>query len=165
VTTRVAVPSHGTSIFAGAFDIEGGCGTAVNSANAINCNQLMLASLGLDPSLGARHECIPVGKISNMTSDTTNLMPATAMELKDNYCLFKGIMWTTCFAHSIGLDIIVPNNQPAIVPLIRRLRRHAVQIASIIRRGAANELVATCVPDCICWCSRDACANKLIILV
>jgi hypothetical protein len=87
--SAVTTGSHGTSIFVGAFDIEGGGGTAVNSANAIN--QLMLASLGLDPSLGASHECVPLGKISNMTSDTTNFLPTAAMELKDNYRLFKAM--------------------------------------------------------------------------
>jgi hypothetical protein len=89
-----------------------------------------------------------------MTSDTTNVMPATALELKYNCHLSIGMTWTPCFAHSIELDI---NNQPAIV----RLPCHVVQTASKFGRGAANKLVATLLPNFMCWCFQNARSNKL----
>jgi hypothetical protein len=37
-----------------------------------------------------------------MTSDTTNLMPATAKKLREDYPLFKNMIWVPCSPHVLG---------------------------------------------------------------
>jgi hypothetical protein len=100
--TAITAGSQGDSAFVGCFDIESGVETATVRAAAIN--RCMLSALGLDPDLGKHHGDIPRGKIAGMTSDTTNVMPATAKALL-GYDLFKDMIWTPCSDHTLSLFI------------------------------------------------------------
>ena len=44
-----------------------------------------------------------------MTSDTTNLMPATAKKLAENYTLVEDMVWTGCSCHLFSLQSCLVN--------------------------------------------------------
>jgi hypothetical protein len=84
----ITTGKQGTSYFVGTFEITTGPESAVNQAKAVHAT--LLSALGLDPALHPDNRTIPFGKVAAMTSDTTNVMPATAKELA-RYPLCQGL--------------------------------------------------------------------------
>jgi hypothetical protein len=70
--------------------------TAANSAVAVNA---CLSDL-LEVSPGARMP-LQQGKVAGVTSDTTNVMPATVRELRQ-MPLFEGCIWVPCGCHGMN---------------------------------------------------------------
>jgi hypothetical protein len=89
-----------SSCLAGTFEITSGSESAVNQAQALYAT--LLSALGLDATLPADDPSIPLGKVAAMTSDTTNVMLATAKELA-LYPLYHNMFWVPCAAHELGL--------------------------------------------------------------
>jgi hypothetical protein len=50
---------------------------------------------------GSAAEALPVSKVAGVTSDTTNVMPATMREL-GRLPIFKGCIWVTCACHVLN---------------------------------------------------------------
>jgi hypothetical protein len=72
----------------------------MNQAQALHAT--LLSALGLDATLPADDSSIPLGKVAATTSDTTNVMPATAKELA-LYPLCHDTFWVPCAVHELGL--------------------------------------------------------------
>jgi hypothetical protein len=77
---------QGESRFIGCFDIEKGEESAENQAGALNLN----------PCLNPRDDSIPERKVAAVTTDTTNVMPATVRHLGSNCRLFLNCFWVPC---------------------------------------------------------------------
>jgi hypothetical protein len=146
----VTAGMQGTSYLAGTFEITRGSESAVNQAHAQHAT--LLSALGLDATLPADDSSIPFGKVAALTSDTTNVMPATAKELS-LYPLCHIMFWAPCAAHELGLFL----KDKMKIQNIKAFLGKAGRIASIFKSGAANKLISTCaLPPvltypCSCW--------------
>jgi hypothetical protein len=133
----ITTGKQGTSYFVGTFEITKGPESAENQAKAVHAT--LLSAMGLDPALHPDDTSIPHGTVAAMTSDTTNVMPATAKELA-RYPLCHGLFWVPCAAHELGLFLKDQTN----VPEIKMFLRQAGRIASIFKSGAPNKLLSSC---------------------
>lgn len=98
--------------------------------------------MGLDESLPPEHDAIPRARVAIMTSDTTNVMPATARELQ-KYPLCEGMIWVPCTPHALNLYLV---DQLAI-PSFKVLLQHAKQIVTVFRSGAFHKIFLTFARD------------------
>jgi hypothetical protein len=140
----VTAGSHGSSAFLGCYDIAEGVESADKKAAAINNS--VLAVIGCDPDLGARHPDIPKGKVAAMTSDTAKVMPATARELATNYDLCAGMVWIPCACHVLNLFLV---DQMKIYS-IKMLLKRGNAIVNTFRQGSARKLFLLCVSHRLC---------------
>jgi hypothetical protein len=131
---------QGESLFIGCFDIEKGGESAENQAMALH--KSALAALNLNPCLNLDDDAIPEGKVAAITTDTTNVMPATVRHLGANYKLFLNCFWVPCFAHNMALFMA---DQVKIDKIKDTLRR-AKSVAMAFKVGSLNKLLAMCVP-------------------
>jgi hypothetical protein len=133
----VTAGMQGTSCLAGTFEITRGSESAVNQAHSLHAT--LLSALGLNATLPADDTSIPHGKVAAMTSDTANVMPATAKELAQ-YPLCHNMFWVPCAAHELGLFL----KDQMKIQNIKAFLGKAGRIASIFKSGAANKLISTC---------------------
>jgi hypothetical protein len=128
----------GLSAFIGAYDLNAGEESAVKHADAIHAQ--LLSALGLDPDLDKYSPEIPVGKVCNMTSDTTALMPAIGRVLQEEYPLCKDMTWTPCLPHMLNLYI---GDQSCIMAIAECLSFNK-KITLTFKQGAARKLLVMC---------------------
>jgi hypothetical protein len=107
--------------------------TAANSAVAVNaCTQQLL---GLSPT-GSAAEALPVSKVAGVTSDTTNVMPATVRELA-RLPIFKGCIWVPCACHVLNSFLL---DQVKQVEQIKELLVLAKGIVDVFRVQAFRRI-------------------------
>jgi hypothetical protein len=73
-----------------------------------------------------------------MTSDTTNLMPATAMKLRGEYPLFKNMLWVPCSPHVLSLFL---QDQAKSIPSIKHHLSDSKDIYTVFGSGAPKKVM------------------------
>jgi hypothetical protein len=107
--------------------------TAANSAVTVNaCNQQLL---GVSP-ISRAAQALPVSKMVGMTSDTTNVMPATVREL-GRLPLFKGCIWVPCACHGLNSFLL---DQVKQVEQTKKLLVLANRVADVFRVQAFHRV-------------------------
>jgi hypothetical protein len=91
--------------------------------------------MGLDENLPHDSIMIPRARVAVMTSDTTNVMPATARELL-SYPMCEGMIWVPCISHVLNLFLV----DQLTISSFKLLLQHSKQIVSVFRAGAFHKL-------------------------
>jgi hypothetical protein len=128
VALCISVP--GEQFFANAYE-NWREDTAANSAVAVNA---CLSDL-LEVSPGPRRP-LQQGKVAGVTSDTTNVMPATVRELSQ-MSLFKGCIWVPCGCHVMISYLLGQVKQ---VQAIKQLLALAKGIVDVFRIQAFRKI-------------------------
>jgi hypothetical protein len=110
----------------------------------------LLETLGFKRTLSTEDKVYPKHKVSVFTSDTTNLMPATARALR-TYPLFGGLVWIPCFSHIANL-LLIDQLQ---IACIAALLAHSKQITKTFRAGLFRKLFMMCVSLSCCTPSKN----------
>jgi hypothetical protein len=98
----------GSTLFAGCCEAKDGKETAQVLADDIH--NAMLDALGFDSHLAADDDCLQVGKIANMTTDTASVMSSTARILSSSDRLLQGMTWMPCMCHVLNLFVVDQEN-------------------------------------------------------
>jgi hypothetical protein len=85
---------------------------------------------------------IPVGKVANLTTDTTAVMRATATVLTTKYPLFHGLLWTPCSYHVLNLYL---QDQHKKVDSVKGVLAKGKLVALLFHNGAMRRLFIRCV--------------------
>jgi hypothetical protein len=105
-------------------------------------HKCILESMGLNTGLSNNNEAYPVRKVSVFTTDTTNLMPATARVLS-SMLMCQGLVWVPCFSHCANLLLL----DQLEVGCFAELLAHSRQITSLFRNSNNfRKLFLSCVP-------------------
>jgi hypothetical protein len=137
ITAITGGPSD-SSLFLSSFELSER-ETAVAVAPAIHA--CFLESMGLPANLSSTHESYPNQKVSVFTTDTTNLMPATARELREKFVMFRGMLWLSCFCHCANLFLL----DQLKVPCFSDFLAHSRQITATFRNSNNfRKLFLTC---------------------
>jgi hypothetical protein len=99
----------------------------------------LLETLGCKATLSTTDQAYPKHKVSVFTSDTTNLMPATARALRA-YPLLSGLIWIPCFSHIANLLLLDQLQATCIAALLA----HCKQITNTFRAGLFRKLFMMC---------------------
>jgi hypothetical protein len=108
---------------------------------AAEIHSVVLASLGLSPSLPPDDASIPEYKVCNMTTDTAAVMSKAAAILSKDYRLFKGMAWTPCSCHVLNLFLVDQEKQ---FRTIKALLARGKLVISIFRNSAPRRLFQRC---------------------
>ena len=128
--------SPGISALLNAYETHG-ADNAENTAIAIiDC---VLSAMGHDPDMPTEHASFPTAKVSVITTDTTNMMPAMARLLAEHpLCL--GAVWARCFAH-VGNLLLLDQLK---VHSVGQLLAHCTQAVRVFRIPAIRKLFLMC---------------------
>jgi hypothetical protein len=138
VTAITGGPSD-CSLYLSSFELSG---PETADAIAPAVHQCFLESIGLPVSLSQTDSRYPKFKVSMFTTDTTNLMPATAKELSKKFDMFLGMLWISCFSHCANLLLL----DQLKVPCFADLLAHARQITTTFRNSNNfRKLFLSCV--------------------
>lgn len=66
-------------------------------------HKVALQSLGMSPDLACDDPSIPASKVSNITTDSANVMQSTTDYLTQDYSLFKDMTFSPCSVHWLNL--------------------------------------------------------------
>jgi hypothetical protein len=122
--------------------------------------------MGLDEDLPPDSSKIPRSRVAVMTSDTTNVMPATARELL-SYPLCEGMIWVPCISHVLNLFLV----DQLTIPSFKLLLQHSKQIVTTFRTGAFHKLFLKFTRDALSrlhlpvktrWCSFSDMLRSLL---
>lgn len=92
--------------------------------------------MDLKEDLAPDDERIPRARICIMTSDTTNVMPATARELAEKYPLCESMLWVPCTSHILNLYLV----DQLQITSFKLLLQHAKQIVLVLRSGVFHKM-------------------------
>lgn len=139
------------------------CITAAESQDAVtsaqHISQCLLQCLGLDTSLPRDHPSIPAGKVANLTTDTANVMPATARELR-KYKLFTGLTWTPCSCHVLNLFLL---NQVEKCSQVKSCIASGRVIVDVFSTGGVHKIFARYASNSpIVCCYLQLCSHALL---
>jgi hypothetical protein len=98
-----------STFLVGCYEAKDGKGTAKVLADEIH--KVKLDALDFDSHLAAEDDCLPVGMISNITTDTALVISSTARILNSNYRLVQGMIRTPCMCHVLNLNTSVSVTQ------------------------------------------------------
>ena len=134
--TAITTGNAGTAIYLNSYE-NLGSDTADVGAEALH--DCIMTSLGYKIDMDPASPDFSYGKVSVITSDTTNVMPAIAREL-GKLPLCKGFIRAPCFPHVSNLLLL----DQLKVPAIARLLAHRRQITAVFRVGAFRKLFLMC---------------------
>ena len=136
-TVLIYAGGPGNRFFLGAC-AEGREGPKSAQVVAGEVHKIVLESLGYNPHLDPDDPSLPVGKVCNMTSDTTNVMPSAAKLLSSDYTLFKDMEWTPCSCHSLNLFLV---HQPRNFKSIKDVIARGTFLVTIFRNSAPRKVL------------------------
>jgi hypothetical protein len=134
--TAITAGLPGTSLYLNSYD-NLGADDAMTTAAALH--ECVLVSMQLPRDMDQSNSMYPTGKVSTFTSDTTNVMPATARLMRD-YGLFEGCVWIPCFSHIANLLLLDQLRVADIAALLAASK----QITTTFRVGSFRKLFITC---------------------
>lgn len=125
----------GFRYFIGSAEFRDGVESAEVQAHEIY--RIVCKALGFPPTTDPCDEELPEGKVSNLTTDTAAVMPKTAKVLRNNYRLFKGMIWTPCSCHVYNLHLV---DQEKHFKSIEKLISRGHLIVTLFRNSAPRKL-------------------------
>jgi hypothetical protein len=134
--TAVTAGNPGCTIYLNSYENLGSDSADAGAGALSDC---VMTSLGYKVDMDPASSDFPHGKVAIMTSDTTNVMPATAREL-GKLPLCKGLLWAPCFPHVCNLLLLDQLKVPAIANLLA----HSRTITAVFRNGSFRKLFLMC---------------------
>jgi hypothetical protein len=148
--TAITGGAPGRSLYLGSYE-SNESETAEVVSKAVHGT--LLETLGFKATLSIADKEYPNHKVSVFTSDTTNLMPATARAMRA-YPLLSGLIWVPCFSHIANLLLLDQLQVTCVAPLLA----HCKQITNTFRVGLFRKLFMMCAslpPECACSFTVD----------
>jgi hypothetical protein len=112
-------------------------GSENHEVQALDIHRIMCKALGYSPATDPNDVSLPEAKVSNLTTDTTAVMPKTAQKLGTTYRLFKGMNWTPCSCHTYNLYLV---DQEKAFKSIRALISRGRLVVTLFRNSAPRKL-------------------------